>query len=95
VEPDGDAPRASHLHQRDGGRLAAGDLATPVAVTANTTYVASYHTTVGHYAGDNDYFATTGVTTGPLSALATGVDGSNGCTVQREQRVPEPDLPLE
>jgi hypothetical protein len=52
--------------------------ATPVAITANTTYVASYHTNVGHYAGDNDYFATTGVTNGPLTALATGTDGSNG-----------------
>jgi hypothetical protein len=52
--------------------------AKPVAITANTTYVASYHTTAGHYAGDNDYFATTGVTNGPLTALAAGVDGSNG-----------------
>ncbi len=52
--------------------------ATPVAITANTTYVASYHTNVGHYAGDNDYFATTGVTTGPLTALRDGVDGGNG-----------------
>jgi len=52
--------------------------ATPVAITANTTYVASYHTNVGHYAGDNNYFATAGVTNGPLTALATGTDGSNG-----------------
>ncbi len=52
--------------------------ATPVAITANTTYVASYHTTVGHYAGDNAYFASTGVTNGPLTALANGVDGVNG-----------------
>ncbi len=52
--------------------------ATPVSITANTTYVASYHTNVGHYAGDNNYFATTGVTNGPLSALATGVSGGNG-----------------
>src|SRR5207253_1823553 len=33
----------------------------PVPITANTTYVASYHTTTGHYAADANYFATTGV----------------------------------
>src|SRR5439155_401369 len=31
---------------------------TPVAITANTTYVASYHTTVGHYSDDENYFTT-------------------------------------
>ena len=51
---------------------------TPVAITANTTYVASYHTNVGHYAANNGYFASAGVTNGPLTALANGVDGSNG-----------------
>jgi hypothetical protein len=52
--------------------------ASPVAITANTTYVASYHTNVGHYSDDQNYFATSGVTNGPLSALANGIDGGNG-----------------
>ena len=51
--------------------------ASPVAITANTTYVASYHTNVGHYAGDTNYFAS-GVTNGPLTALGNGTDGGNG-----------------
>ena len=51
---------------------------TPVPVTANTTYVASYHAPNGGYAGDNNYFQGTGVTNGPLQALADGVDGGNG-----------------
>src|SRR5207253_1495581 len=38
----------------------------PVAITANTAYVASYHTTIGHYAGDASYFATAGVNNAPL-----------------------------
>src|SRR5438876_494594 len=38
----------------------------PVAITANTAYVASYHTTISHYAGDASYFATTGVNNAPL-----------------------------
>ncbi len=50
----------------------------PVPVTANTTYVASYHAPNGGYAGDNNYFLGAGVTSGPLQALADGVDGGNG-----------------
>jgi methionine-rich copper-binding protein CopC len=54
------------------------NFATPVAVNANTTYVASYHTSVGHYADDPGFFATSGVDNSPLHALAEGVDGPNG-----------------
>ena len=53
---------------------------TPVAVTANTAYVASYHTNTGFYATTNSGF-TTGVDNGPLHALANGVSGSNGVYV--------------
>src|SRR5208337_1579352 len=52
--------------------------ATPVAVTANTVYVASYSTTVGHYSFDSNYFATAGVDNPPLHALENGVSGGNG-----------------
>jgi PKD repeat protein len=54
------------------------NFATPVAITANTVYVASYLAPRGRYAGDNSYFATRGVTNGPLTALQNGVSGSNG-----------------
>jgi hypothetical protein len=53
-------------------------LASPVAVTANTTYVASYYAPVGRYSVDDNYFATSGVDNPPLHALANGVDGGNG-----------------
>ena len=33
------------------------NFATPVAITANTTYVASYHAPNGHYSATDDYFA--------------------------------------
>ena len=49
-----------------------------MAVTANTTYVASYYAPNGRYAVDEHYFAATGVDTGPLHALRDGVDGGNG-----------------
>lgn len=53
-------------------------LSTPVDIAANTTYIVSYYAPVGHYAGDNNYFATQGVDNAPLHALANGVDGANG-----------------
>jgi parallel beta-helix repeat protein len=51
--------------------------ATPVKISANTTYVASYHTNTGNYAYDENAFASTSVTNGPLTALQNGVDGPN------------------
>ncbi len=36
------------------------NFSTPVPVTANTVYVASYHTTTGHYAANLNFFATRG-----------------------------------
>jgi len=51
---------------------------TPVAITANTTYVISYHAPNGHYPGPDNYFATAGVDSPPLHALRNGVDGPNG-----------------
>ena len=54
------------------------NFATPVAVTANTVYVASYLAPNGRYAGDNSYFATAGVDNPPLHALQNGVSGGNG-----------------
>ncbi|MDR9774797.1 DUF4082 domain-containing protein [Rhizobium hidalgonense] len=43
---------------------------TPFTITANTTYVASYHTTGAYVATDG--FFTAGVSNGPLSAPASG-----------------------
>ena len=51
---------------------------SPVAITANTVYVASYHTNVGHYSGDENYFASVGRDNAPLHALRDGVSGVNG-----------------
>jgi hypothetical protein len=54
------------------------NFATPVAITAGTVYVASYHTNVGHYAADQNYFATTGVDAPPLHLLKNSASGVNG-----------------
>ncbi len=54
------------------------NFSTPVAITANTVYVASYHTNVGHYSNNLNYFTSKGVDNPPLHALANGVSGPNG-----------------
>jgi hypothetical protein len=54
------------------------NFSTPVAITANTNYVASYHTGVGHYSEDDNFFAASGVDNSPLHANANGSSGMNG-----------------
>ena len=54
------------------------NFSTPVAINAGTIYVASYYAPVGHYAGDYYYFASSGVTSGPLTALANSTPGGDG-----------------
>jgi hypothetical protein len=54
--------------------------ATPVAITAGTTYVASYFSSSGDYSSTNPFF-TQAVVNGPLRALANGEDGPNGVYV--------------
>ena len=51
---------------------------SPVTVTANTTYVASYFAPKGHYSADSGFFANAGVDNSPLHALQDGLDGANG-----------------
>ena len=48
------------------------DFSSPVPITANTVYVASYFAPVGNYAADNGYFTATGVDNGPLHLLQDG-----------------------
>jgi hypothetical protein len=66
--PPGTRP---HGHRRE----------TPVHVVdreRNVAYVASYFAPNGHYSATLDYFATQGVDTPPLHALADGVSNGNG-----------------
>ena len=52
-------------------------LDNPVAINADTTYIASYHAPNGNYAASNGYFASAGVDAAPLHALG-GPNGPNG-----------------
>jgi len=64
-----------------GGETASGwqqaSFTSPVAITAGTTYVASYHTNVGFYAVTNNGL-TTGVDAPPLHLLSDAAAGGNG-----------------
>ncbi len=50
---------------------------SPVAISANTTYIAAYHSGAGNYTSTENYFQTA-ITNGSLTALADGTDGVNG-----------------
>jgi hypothetical protein len=54
------------------------NLATPVAISAGVTYVASYYAPNGRYAEDDGYFLTAGHDAAPLHALKDGADGPDG-----------------
>ncbi|HEY4609036.1 MAG TPA: N,N-dimethylformamidase beta subunit family domain-containing protein, partial [Ilumatobacteraceae bacterium] len=49
-----------------------------VQITANSTYIVSYHTNVGSYAADGGYFATASIDSPPLHAPTTDVGNGNG-----------------
>lgn len=52
--------------------------AAPVAIAAETTYIASYYAPIGRYAINTAYFSSGGVDNGSLHALRDGADGGNG-----------------
>ena len=54
------------------------NFSSPVPITANTVYVASYFVSAGHYSLDQNFFATAGVNSPPLHALQDGTNGTNG-----------------
>jgi hypothetical protein len=56
------------------------DFSSPVAVSANTTYIASYFAPLGHYSSEQNYF-TAGLDRAPLHAPSSGVSGGNGVYV--------------
>ena len=65
------------------------NFATPVAIAANTVYVASYLSPTGYFAYNNNYFASA-VTNGPLTAPASSTVGGNGVYLYgTSRRVPD------
>ena len=85
-----DAPRQRHAsptRPRPAGRRRYSP--SPVAITANTTYVVSYHTDSGFYVGDDGYLPRAGVDNGPLHAPRDGdVRRRTASTVTARARFP-------
>jgi hypothetical protein len=54
--------------------------ASPIPISANTTYIATYYSDVGHGAW-NDGGLSNGVTNGPLTAPASSAVGGNGLLI--------------
>ncbi|MGB4786353.1 MAG: DUF4082 domain-containing protein [Candidatus Acidiferrum sp.] len=54
------------------------NFSTPVAIKANTVYVASYQSANGHWSVNWNYFATSGVNNPPLHALQNGNGAPDG-----------------
>src|SRR6266550_2630295 len=54
------------------------NFSTPVSIAANTVYVASYQTMIGHWSVNWNYFATSGVNNPPLHALQNGSGTPDG-----------------
>jgi hypothetical protein len=52
--------------------------AEPIPISANTTYVVSYHAPNGSYSITPAAFAVAGVVRGPIEALSTAATGGNG-----------------
>ena len=48
------------------------NFSSPIAITAGTTYVVSYHTTVGQYSANGNYFGSA-ADNAPLHGVANGV----------------------
>lgn len=59
--------------------------AQPVAITADTTYVASYHAPRGQFSIDSRYFAKDAYSNGPLTALKSTSNSANGVYVYSSQ----------
>ena len=54
------------------------NFSTPVAIAANTVYIVSYQTSIGHWSVNWNYFATSGVNNPPLHALQNGSGTPDG-----------------
>ena len=63
-----DATRAESPYSNEVAML----VSTPVHITANTIYVASYFAPKRHYSDNYDYFATVSATNGPPRVLRSG-----------------------
>jgi Domain of unknown function (DUF4082)/Fibronectin type III domain len=61
---------------------------SPVAIQASTVYIISFSTGGGYFGITTGFFNRSGVTDGPLTALANGLDGGDGVYQTRDGAFP-------
>ncbi len=64
------------------------NFSSPVAITAGTTYVASYFAPVGHYSDTASFFSTSGISNPPLQFLANSVSPNGVYTYSSKSAFP-------
>jgi hypothetical protein len=64
------------------------NFSTPVAISANTTYIAGYLAPKGHYSDTSSAFASSGVSNPPLSALANSISPNGVYTYSATSTLP-------
>lgn len=64
------------------------NFSSPIAIQANTTYVASYYAPRGNYSSTSNFFSSSAVNTPPLHALQDNADGPNGVYVYGQSGFP-------
>ena len=79
-----------HIHKRNGLGWQQVNLPTPVAIAANTLYVAWYHINVGHYSVDEKYFTGKGTDSPRSMPLPTGVGIQWRLRRRCHQQFPQP-----
>jgi len=85
-------PRQRRVHRGEQHRWQDVTFTAPVAIAANTTYVASYHAPKGHYA-DGNGFTYASVDNPPLSALKDDENGPNGPNASTRWAARQPSRP--
>lgn len=64
------------------------NFSSPIAIQANTTYVASYYAPRGNYSSNSYFFSSSALNTPPLHALQDNADGPNGVYVYGQSGFP-------
>ena len=64
-------------------------------VQANSTYIASYHTDSGNYSDDETFFASSGFTSGQLTALSDNAAAAMASMPTEGGYLPDEDIQLQ
>ena len=88
LERERSAARLGHFTSETATGWQQVSFSSPVAIAANTTYIAGYLAPKGHYSDTSAGFASAGANNPPLSALANAIE-PNGVYATADQHLPD------